>query len=998
MQYCTSNLGGTGSCPGDISLVSIAGTSLINTDHSICSTENNSTYGSYPAVGNRTGTVEIGKTYSLSVTTTIADIISVWIDYNHNSVFEASEWTQVSLSTVINVPSTISITIPANAVDGNTGMRIRSRLSSNINGAGDACTFFGSGITEDYIITIGLSQTPTLETTPVSAITLTSATSGGNITSDGNAAITARGVCWSTTAGPTIALATKTTDGTGIGTFTSSITGLTAGTTYHVRAYATNIAGTAYGTDITFTTCTAAVIPTLTTKPVSAITLNAGISGGTVTSGGCAPITAMGICWSTTANPTIALTTKTTDGTGTGDFISNITGLAPGITYHVRAYATNSVGTGYGTDISFTTCTTVVLPTITTASVTTITTSSAATGGIIASGGCAEVTAKGVCWSTSANPTTALSTKTNNGAGEGSFTSNITGLTGGTTYHVRAYATNSTGTGYGADISFTCPPDAPVATSPANITLTGFTANWNSSLAATGYYLDVSTNSGFVTYLSGFNSKDVGNLTSTVVAGLNDNSTYYYRVRAYGSGGTSTNSNIITLTTLPIRPSAPIAGSATNILQTSFTAIWSSSAAATGYQLDVSTSSAFATFISGYNSKDIGNTTSVSVTGLIANTAYYYRVRAYNIGGASLNSGTISTTTLRNAPPAPLANSATSIVQTSFTSNWTSSATAEGYRLDVSTNSAFTSFLSGYNNKDIGNQVNASVTGLTAKTSYYYRLRSYNTGGTSANSNIITVTTLTVPPASPTGFTASSCNNLITLKWRKNTEPDFSRYRIYGGSTNNPTIKIDSAINASSDTVTKVISGLTHGLTYYFRVTAVNYDGPESPFSSQSSATVKTGVIPKIKSKWGDVLICSNLGDSIKGFKWYKGNSLISFATGQYYVTNKQPGIYKAETIDLNGCKNSSNAISTSGTKSLSAYPNPASVNFSLKLNDASEGRAVISILTSAGIKVLEFEVENVTGELLKEIPVSTLDDGIYIVQVLLDNKDIYFTKIIVKK
>ena len=88
------------------------------------------------------------------------------------------------------------------------------------------------------------------------------------------------------------------------------------------------------------------------------------------------------------------------------------------------------------------------------------------------------------------------------------------------------------------------------------------------------------------------------------------------------------------------------------------------------------------------------------------------------------------------------------------------------------------------------------------------------------------------------------------------------------------------------------------------------------------------------------------------------------------------------ETIDKNGCVNSSNAISTSGTKSLSVYPNPASVNFALKLNEVSESRGVIKILTSAGIKVMEFEVENMNDGLLKEIPVNNLDEGIYIVQV----------------
>ena len=92
----------------------------------------------------------------------------------------------------------------------------------------------------------------TLTTTAASAITLTTAISGGNISSDGGAAITARGVCWNTSAGPTVANS-KTNDGTGTGVFASSVTGLTAGT-YYIRAYATNSAGTAYGNEIIFTT------------------------------------------------------------------------------------------------------------------------------------------------------------------------------------------------------------------------------------------------------------------------------------------------------------------------------------------------------------------------------------------------------------------------------------------------------------------------------------------------------------------------------------------------------------------------------------------------------------------------------------------------------------------------------------------------------------------------------------------------------------------------
>jgi predicted outer membrane repeat protein len=90
-------------------------------------------------------------------------------------------------------------------------------------------------------------------TTAVTSITSTAASSGGNITNDGGAPITARGVCWSLTGNPSIA-DNKTNDGTGIGSFTSSLTGLTPATTYFVRTYATNDMGTSYGTPLSFTT------------------------------------------------------------------------------------------------------------------------------------------------------------------------------------------------------------------------------------------------------------------------------------------------------------------------------------------------------------------------------------------------------------------------------------------------------------------------------------------------------------------------------------------------------------------------------------------------------------------------------------------------------------------------------------------------------------------------------------------------------------------------
>ncbi len=95
-------------------------------------------------------------------------------------------------------------------------------------------------------------------------------------------------------------------------------------------------------------------IPTVTTTVPSEITSNSALTGGEVTSDDGDPVTARGVCWSTSANPTIFDST-TTNGTGTGSFVSSITGVSPVTTYHVRAYATNTAGTGYGADESFTT-------------------------------------------------------------------------------------------------------------------------------------------------------------------------------------------------------------------------------------------------------------------------------------------------------------------------------------------------------------------------------------------------------------------------------------------------------------------------------------------------------------------------------------------------------------------------------------------------------------------------------------------------------------------
>ena len=372
---------------------------------------------------------------------------------------------------------------------------------------------------------------PTLTTSSVSDITISSATCGGTITSIGHTSIIERGICWSKEPTPTIEDTLKiiyTSDNA----FSGTIDGLEDGTIYYVRAYAKNSKGVGYGNIETFTTI-AIIPPTLTSLNVSNITTHSAQCGGTITDKGNSSIIERGLCWSTNPNPTIEDTTLIL-GSGMGNFNGTIDGLEDGTTYYVRAYAKNTKEVGYGDEISFTTIA-IVPPTVTTSAVSNITASSAQCGGSITNNGNSDVLERGLCWSKNPNPTIEDTTLIL-GSGTGNFNSTITDLEDGATYYVRAYAKNSKNVGYGEEKTFTTLAIAiPVVTLSSVNIISASSANCsaeiifdgNTPIIEQGFCWSTTPNPTIEDNKTIINSTDF----SGNISGL-DLNTYYY-VRAY---------------------------------------------------------------------------------------------------------------------------------------------------------------------------------------------------------------------------------------------------------------------------------------------------------------------------------------------------------------------------------------------------------------------------------------------------------------------------------
>ncbi len=521
------------------------------------------------------------------------------------------------------------------------------------------------------------------------------------------------------------------------GTTSQAVTGLSSGTTYYFRVKAVNAGGnSAWSSVSSGVTTNSAVAPTVSTASISSITVNSASGGGNVTNDGGDAVTARGVVYNTSGSPTLA-DNFTTDGTGTGTYSSSLTSLSTNTTYYVKAYATNGVGTSYGSEVSFTTLAAEPATASTVAFGTKTTTSMVVnfTGGdggrrvvYVKQGGAVSYTPTDGTSPSGVNA--AFGSGTQFGTGnyavyDGTGTTvTVTGLSANTTYHIAVYEYNN---------NSASSPNYYATAGTGNATTYNPTVTTTGSLSAFGNIVTGSNSSSQSYTVAG--TELVSSITVTAPTGfaisLDDadysvnpivltrngsdavpTTTIYVRFSP-GSANGANSGNVTNAATSATTQNVAVSGNAlaaepTTNGSVSFGTVTSTSiivnlpsvgdgsnriivvkagSAVDASPSDASTYSASATFGSGtqigsgnyvvYNGTGSGSSL-VTVGGLTSATTYHFAVFEYNVGtGTSQNYLTSGNATGSQATAA--ASNATDAFRTAATGNWNSTSTWESF-------------------------------------------------------------------------------------------------------------------------------------------------------------------------------------------------------------------------------------------------------------------------------------------------------------------------------
>ena len=486
----------------------------------------------------------------------------------------------------------------------------------------------------------------------------------------------------------------------------------------------------------------------------------------------------------------------------------------------------------------------------------------------------------------------------------------------------------------------------PVAQSATNVTSASFTARWSSVAGATGYILQ---------YSSGDVWRNI-NVTGTsyLMEDLGYSTTYEYRVRAVFANGESAPSNVITVKT---KPMSPVVLPATNVTTTSFTANWKAVPGATGYKLWVFSRENTGSNPAGYMPKTLGNVLTATLTGLISGHGYNYAVQAITADGESLASPSMDVDT---KPVAPVANSATDILTTSFTARWGAVTGATSYKLYVWKKEGL-QFVTGYNGKTV-NGSQEVVTGLVPGTGYQYRVSALKNTTASDYSNTISVTT--------------TAQQISTYTVSLSAQPAAGGTVSGGGTFNEGTSVTAHASPAKGYTFVNWTEGgkaVSTSASYLFTVSkdrtlVANFQVAAVTYTVSLSAQPAAGGTVSgggTFSQGTSVTVSATPAAGYDFVNWTQGTSILSTSPEYTFSINGNLSFTANFTVKT--------PVNDLGMQNIRLFPNPVSQRLTVS---GLQGRTTVSLVTITGSKVMVLTGE---GSDL-QADVSGLVRGIYLV------------------